>query len=102
MFPRNVKCQDCGQIAWVRGYGRIEYDWPETTNTGHESTIPTINCVRLTIDCPHCGVKPQEFFPHGYSAGARHWASVAGRDAASLAQEVRFQRLGPMNRPRIH
>ncbi len=102
MFPRSVRCHDCGQIASVRGYGRIEYDWPETTNTGHETTIPTINCIRLTIDCPRCGVKSQEFFPDESSpAGWRSTASAVKINAFDRRPEVRFRRIGPMNRPRI-
>ena len=75
MFPRSVECEDCGQMAVVRGYGRIEYDWPETTMAGQEAIIPAIICVRLTVDCPHCGVKSQEFFPNG--AGRSHQRSAA-------------------------
>src|SRR3954454_22186474 len=100
MFPRNVKCDDCGRIASVRGYGRVEYDWPETTSVGHETTIPTITCVRLTVDCPRCGVKSQEFFPEGISAAPQHFRILRGV-ATSRKPGVRFQRLGPMNRPRI-
>jgi len=99
MFPRNVKCEDCGQIAFVRGYGRIQYDWPETTNSGHETTIPTITCVRLTIDCPHCGVKPQDFLPGGRPRTSQHsMVSPAGGEINARNREVRFQRIGPMHR----
>jgi hypothetical protein len=101
MFPRIVKCEDCGKIASVRGYGRIEYDWPETTTPGRETTIPTINTIRVTVDCPCCGVKSQDYFPNESSPSARHFKPAAvGRDATSRTREVRFQRLGPMNRPR--
>ena len=65
MVPLDVICEDCGQIAMVRGYGRVEYDWPKTTNPGSEATTPTINYVRLAIDCPCCGVKSQDFRPDG-------------------------------------
>jgi hypothetical protein len=94
MFPRNVQCEDCGQISVVRGYGRIEYDWPETTTGGQEATTPTINYVRLTIDCPHCGVKSQEFFPNGV-ARSRHRSAAAGRE---LLRRRREMRIGPMSR----
>jgi hypothetical protein len=98
MFPRNVTCEDCGKLAFVRGYGRIEYDWPENTTPGHETSIPTINCVRLTIDCPHCGVKVQEFYPDETSA-SRHnrLLNAARRILFRRNLEVRFQRLSPIN-----
>jgi hypothetical protein len=99
MFPRIVKCEDCGQIASVRGYGRIEYDWPEAATGGQESTIPTIICVRLTVDCPHCGVKSQEFFPNGAERSQQQSnAEAANRILARRGREVRFQRIGPMSR----
>jgi hypothetical protein len=65
MVPETVYCDDCGQPARVRAYGRIEYDWPKTTTDGQLATMPTINTMRLTIDCPHCGVKQQEYYPSG-------------------------------------
>jgi hypothetical protein len=102
MFPRIVNCEDCGQVASVRGYGRIQYDWPETTNSGHEATIPTIKCVRLTIDCPRCGVTSQEYFPEVPSPAPQRpkVISTTSGDATRRSLEVRFQRLGPTNRPR--
>jgi len=101
MFPRSVKCDDCGQIATVRGYGRIEYRWPETTNTGPEPTTPTIDCVRLTIDCPRCGVKSQEFFPNESSlVGWRSTASAAKFNASNPRRQLRSRRIGPSKRPR--
>jgi hypothetical protein len=63
MVPNNVCCDDCGQQARVRAYGRIEYDWPKTPTDGPVATMPTISCIRLTIDCPICGVKTQDFRP---------------------------------------
>ena len=63
MLPTSMQCEDCGQNAIVRGYGQIEYDWPETTTCGSAATTPIISRVRLTIDCPNCGEKKQEFFP---------------------------------------
>src|SRR5215207_3038467 len=99
MFPRTVKCEDCGKIASVCGYGQIAYRWPETTNMGHESTIPTIDRVRLTIDCPGCGVKSQEFFPGAPSPAAQSSAtSRPSRLATGRSREVRFQRMGPAKR----
>jgi hypothetical protein len=99
MFPRTIECEDCGQIAGVRGYGRIEYDWPETTTDGQEAAIPTIICVRLTVDCPHCGVKSQEFFPNGAARShQRSTAAAVHRALSRRSHEVRFQRIGPMSR----
>jgi hypothetical protein len=61
MLPRTVSCEECGKTAVVRGYGRVEYDWqPEA---GSVATIPNIKLIRLTIDCPSCGVIVQEHFP---------------------------------------
>jgi DNA-directed RNA polymerase subunit RPC12/RpoP len=56
MLPRVISCEDCGQSALVRGYGRVEYSW----RTPDEAEFKTI---RLTIDCPRCGVKLQEYHP---------------------------------------
>jgi hypothetical protein len=64
MVPENVYCEDCGEIAGVRGYGRIEYDWPKTSVGGQVPVSPVISSIRLTIDCPHCGVKTQDFWPN--------------------------------------
>jgi DNA-directed RNA polymerase subunit RPC12/RpoP len=64
MLPRTIACEDCGEKAFVRAYGRIEYDWgPACAEDDQVATQPLIKCVRLTIDCPHCGVKTQEFHP---------------------------------------
>ena len=83
----------------VRGYGRIEYRWPETTKAGPEPTTPTIDCIRLTIDCPRCGVKSQEFFPDESSPAARRSrVSPANRNAFDRRREVRFRRVGLLNR----
>ncbi len=56
MLPRMISCEDCGESAHVRGYGRVEYSW----RTPAEAEFKTI---RLTIDCPRCGVKVQEHHP---------------------------------------
>jgi hypothetical protein len=101
MFPRSIKCEDCGQIATVRGYGRVEYRWPKTTNTGSEPTTPTIDCVRLTIDCPRCGVKSQEFFPNESSlVGWRSTASAAKFNASNARRRLRSRRIGTPKRAR--
>jgi hypothetical protein len=63
MLPRTIACDDCGQKALVRAYGRVEYDWRQDGPDGQIATEPVINSVRLTIDCPRCGVKTQEFHP---------------------------------------
>ena len=63
MLPETVICEDCGRNARVRACGRIEYDWPNPAIGGQVATMPTINSARLTIDCPHCGVKTQDFRP---------------------------------------
>ena len=60
MLPRTVSCEECGKKAIVRGYGRVEYDWDQT---GHAATTLQIKMVRLTIDCPRCGVRVQEHHP---------------------------------------
>ena len=96
MLPRSVICEDCGQIATVRGYGRIEYDWPETTKAGSKPSTPTINCIRLTVDCPRCGVKSQEFFPTESSQAAESFtAAAARRDAINRRRDIRLRRTGP-------
>jgi hypothetical protein len=63
MLPRTVACDDCGKKALVRAYGRVEYDWEQDGPDGQIATQPVISSVRLTIDCPHCGVKTQDFHP---------------------------------------
>lgn len=88
MLPATVQCEDCGQKAIVRGYGRIEYDWPKTINSGNESTTPDISLVRLTIDCPNCGVKSQEFFPNP----ARPHRQSTIRRPARITTTTRFPR----------
>ena len=67
MVPKAVICKDCGQTAEVHACGRIEYDWPKTTAGGSVATMPIINSIRLTIDCPNCGVKQQDFPPERIS-----------------------------------
>lgn len=102
MFPRTVNCEDCGEIAAVRGYGRIQYNWPETTTPGRETTTPTINYIRLTVDCPYCGVKSQDFFPTESAPSDGQFEQPAASGAPSpRTLKVRFRRLGPMKRPRL-
>jgi hypothetical protein len=62
VIPVTVQCEDCGSTAKVRGYGRVEYDWGDAPNL---ITQVEIKSIRLTVDCPTCGVKPQDFHPHG-------------------------------------
>src|SRR3954462_11203251 len=67
-LPQAVSCDDCGRTARVRACGRIEYEWPKTTTAAQTATMPTLSSARLTIDCPNCGVKTQDFFPSGTSS----------------------------------
>jgi hypothetical protein len=60
MLPRSIVCEECGETALVRGYGRVEYAWDRAEDG---STILEIRSVRLTVDCPACGVCVQEFVP---------------------------------------
>jgi predicted RNA-binding Zn-ribbon protein involved in translation (DUF1610 family) len=60
MLPRTVSCEECGETAVVRGYGRVEYDWQPT---GTVATLPNIKLIRLTLDCPNCGVIVQDHCP---------------------------------------
>jgi transcription elongation factor Elf1 len=60
MLPQIVSCEECGESATVRGYGRVEYKWDQTS---HAATTLQIKMARLTIDCPRCGVRVQEHFP---------------------------------------
>ena len=70
MLPRSIPCEECGKTAIVRGYGRVVYDWnADGSNVGGENiggndtTALTIRSVRLTIDCPDCGLRVQEHRP---------------------------------------
>jgi DNA-directed RNA polymerase subunit RPC12/RpoP len=63
MLPRTVSCEECGERAIVRGYGRVEYTWHQTD---HVATTLEIELVRVTIDCPTCGVRVQEHRPVGH------------------------------------
>ena len=57
MLPRKVACDECDKTAVVRGYGRVEYDWDQTEPV---ATLPKIKVIRLTVDCPTCGVRVQD------------------------------------------
>jgi len=60
MIPQAVRCEECGKTAVVRGYGRVVYDWNDES---HRATTLIIRAVNLTIDCPKCGVRVQEYCP---------------------------------------
>lgn len=60
MLPRSVVCEECGELAVVRGCGRVEYAWDRAKDG---TTILEIRSVRLTVDCPACGVRVQEHIP---------------------------------------
>lgn len=63
MLPQIVSCEECGESAIVRGYGRVEYKWDQTS---HAATTLQIKMARLTIDCPRCGVRVQDHHPTEY------------------------------------
>ena len=60
MLPESVQCEDCRKTAKVRGYGRLEY---RLNHDDHSSTVVELETIRLTIDCPICGVKAQDYAP---------------------------------------
>jgi hypothetical protein len=60
MLPEAITCEECGGAAKVRGYGRLTFSW-ETFS--HQSQKPVLKTIRLTIDCPECGVRAQEYAP---------------------------------------
>lgn len=88
MLPRSIPCEECGNTALVRGYGRVEYDW----NDGGDDTNPlTIRSVRLTIDCPNCGLQTQDHYPAGtdqrtHSAQSEKLRQVTRNVATLLAR----------------
>ena len=65
MLPQWVSCEECGEKSLVRGYGRVEFDWE---NVGSPDATPHLRSIRLTIDCPHCGVNVQDYYPDGRPA----------------------------------
>lgn len=74
MLPKFVSCDQCDQKATVRGYGRIEFDWPDADDP---TAIPKIRSVRLSVDCPHCGLGVQDHYPLGQPADSRRAPSRA-------------------------
>jgi len=60
MLPATIACEDCGSSAKVRGYGRVEYQWQ---GDGDGLTELHVSSIRLTIDCPICGVTIQDHHP---------------------------------------
>jgi DNA-directed RNA polymerase subunit RPC12/RpoP len=60
VIPKNIQCEDCGRQTKVRGYGRIVYDW---TDDRHEPATLNVKMVHLTVDCPRCGVRIQQYYP---------------------------------------
>jgi len=99
MLPRSIPCEECGKSAAVRGYGRIEYDW----NDGGDDTNPlTIRSVRLTIDCPNCGLQVQDHHPAGSDQHAHSTHPATPRPVtptfASLLSRLRQPGLSEMPR----
>jgi hypothetical protein len=68
VIPQTVKCDDCSSTAKVRGYGRIEYQWNDDNTSASQVVMKSI---RLTIDCPLCGVKPQDHHPAATRSASR-------------------------------
>lgn len=62
MLPQLVSCEECGEESVVRGYGRVEFDWE---NPSSPQATPHLRSIRLTVDCPHCGVNVQDYYPDG-------------------------------------
>ena len=65
MMPKTLICDECGRTAKVRGYGRLEYAWPPGD---HSNATLEFLMIRLTIDCPRCGIRPQDHYPDGHAA----------------------------------
>jgi endogenous inhibitor of DNA gyrase (YacG/DUF329 family) len=60
MLPRTIACAECGERAVVRGYGRVQFEW-EPCDQGPRQL--DIKAIRLTTDCPKCGVSVQDYHP---------------------------------------
>ena len=52
MVPRKAICAGCGRVATIRAYNRVEYGWQPSGQW-------ELALVRVTIDCPKCGVNVQ-------------------------------------------
>jgi hypothetical protein len=68
MMPKTLQCEECGHIAKVRGYGRVEYAWPQS---GQAPGNLEITMIRMTIDCPECGIRTQDHYPRGTRSDRR-------------------------------
>jgi hypothetical protein len=89
-----VCCDECGTEARVRSCGRVEYDWPETPSDGQLATMPKIRWARLTVDCPNCGVKPQDVRIGGLEASVnRRPDRMRHRLAPDRRASVQFRKL---------
>jgi hypothetical protein len=60
MIPEVIECEECGVYSVVRGYGRMTFTWEKYFDG---SILPELQTIRLTIDCPRCGVRAQEYAP---------------------------------------
>jgi hypothetical protein len=56
MVPRTITCTDCGRVAIIRSYNRVEYNWLPSGRWG-------LALIRVLIDCPKCGVRVQSQKP---------------------------------------
>jgi hypothetical protein len=90
MIPETVYCEDCGQIAGVRGYGRVEYEWPKTARDGQVAANPVISSIRLTVDCPCCGVKSQDHCPNDPSHSGANRRPSEARPLASRPTRINY------------
>jgi ribosomal protein S27E len=73
MLPRTVSCESCGKTAFVRAYGRLEYDWDQP---GEVDAAVRIKSIELTVDCPDCGVLRQVYHPDSGADASRHRISL--------------------------
>ena len=64
MLPQSIACDECGKLAYVRGYGRIVYDWDAADD------VLKLRSARLTIECPSCGLRVQDHFLPGQPAAS--------------------------------
>jgi hypothetical protein len=75
MMPEKLTCEECGRKSKARGYGRVEYAWP---TIGNRRGNVEITMIRVTIDCPHCGIRTQDHYPPGRES--RSFTSTPGRN----------------------